>query len=245
MSNISLYHANILDGATLTATELEDLSSVQFATDDLLSFKMTSTGVHTLMEIDQPGSVIDPFQFLVLIDHTMTGGEVVVRTYPTVARSTETVLFSGTLTSDDPNITDLTAQTGKQFIDVELTARGSNKASVGELMLATKFDSPQRPQLGITTTYIPRRDTIELQNGEVVSIKHAETVRKKEYTIPGLTLDDAALWIDLFKGNEGVKLVVLIDDEGDIYPAYMGQQLASNTTARRVSLSLIFTELKL
>jgi hypothetical protein len=70
-------------------------------------------------------------------------------------------------------------------------------------------------------------------------------VRQKEYTIPGLSLADAALWVDLFKENEGAELVVLIDDEGEIYPAYMNQQLATNTTARRVSISLIFTEVKL
>lgn len=245
MSNLSLYHANILDGATLSATNLETLSSVRFATDQLASFKMTATGVQILMTIDQPGSAIDPFQYILLIDHTMGLGELVVRTYPTQSRATETVLFLGTLTSADPNIIDLGLQTGKQYIDVELTASGTNKASVGELMLAPKFDSPQRPQPEIETTYTPRRDTIELQNGEVVSIKHAETVRRKSYTILGLSQADVTLWIDIFKDNEGVELVVLVDDEGATYPAYMGQEFSTNKNATRFSITLSFTELKL
>ena len=245
MANLTLYHNNVLIGSEISASEMEDLSSPYFLADDRLSFKMTATGIHTTIQIDQPGSAIDPFQYLVLVDHTMTGGEVVVRTFPTDARATETVLFSGTLTSADPNVIDLTLQTGKQYIDVELTASGINKASAGELMLASLFESPQRPQEGINTQYLPRRTFIALENGEVVSIKHAETVRQKEYVIPGLSLDDAGLWIELFKDNEGAELVVLNDDEGDTYPAYMNQNLGMNTTARRVSIGLTFVEVKL
>ena len=45
MSNLALYHQNVLIGSALIASELEDLSSVQFAADDRLSFKMTATGI--------------------------------------------------------------------------------------------------------------------------------------------------------------------------------------------------------
>ena len=106
MANLSLYHQNILSSASVTATELEALSSPRFLSDDRLSFKMTATGIHTLVQIDQPGSAVEPFEFLVLVDHAMSGGIAVVTTYPTAARVTPTVVFSGSLTADDPNVID-------------------------------------------------------------------------------------------------------------------------------------------
>lgn len=246
MSNLSLYHQNILSDATVSGTELENLSSPTFLADNRLSFKLAATGTTTTIQIDQPTESVQDFQFFLLLDHSLGGGEAVLETFPTQARLSPTVVFSGTLSFDDPQVVDLgSVPTDQQFIDVSLTASGTNKIQVGELMLASKFVSPQRPALGITTTYLPRRTFIELPNGERQSIKHAQTVRQKQYAIPGLTFEEATEWIDLFRGNEGAELVVLTDDEGQTYPAMMNQQLEANTTSRIVSLVLEFTEVKL
>ena len=246
MSNLSLYHQNILSTATVSATQLEPLFSPRFLADDRLSFKLAATGTMTTIQIDQPTGSVQDFQFFLLLDHSLGGGEAVIETFPTQARLTPTVIFSGTLSFEDPGIVDLgSVPPDRQFVDVSLTASGTNKVQVGELMLASKFESPQRPALGITTRYLPRRTFIELPNGERQSIKHAETVRQKQYAIPGLTFEQAREWIDLFRGNEGAELVVLTDDEGETYPALMSQQLEANTTSRIVSLAVEFTEVKL
>jgi hypothetical protein len=248
MANLFLYHANILCNADLTISggNIESSSSPYYAADDRLSYKLTATGVATTIRIDQPGSAIDPFRYLVLIDHNMVSGTAVVSTYTNAARTTATVVFSGSVGSDDPSVTDLgSVLTGKQYVDVRLIGSGSTHPSVGELMLASIFTSPQRPQLGIDTNYQPRRTFIEFPNGEVGTIRHGGTVRQKSYVIPSLSLTDAALWIDLFKDGEGAELVVLSDDEGDVYPAYMNQTLSMNTSARKVSINLTFTEVKL
>lgn len=246
MANVSIYYNNALIGSEMTATEMETLSSVHFAADNRISYKTTATGAHTNIEIEQPGNAIQEFRYLVLVDHTMAGGEAVVRTYPTDSRVSETVAFSGTLSSDDPNVTDFgSVPSDVRYVDIELTASGSNKASAGEIMLASKFTSPQYPGEGIPTTYTPRRTFIGFPNGEVASIRHGGTVRQKTYTIPGLTLSEAEQWIDVFRGNEGAELVVLSDDEGETYPAYMNQELGVNNTANRIDLALVFREVKL
>ena len=246
MVNLSLYHDNVLSDATLSGSEQATLSSPTFLADDQLSYKMTATGTHSLIKIDQTGSAIDPFRYMILVDHTMAGGEAVVRTFPTVDRVTPTVVLSGTLTGEDPNVTDFgSVPTNTQFIDVELTTSGGVQLSVGELMLASLFDSPQFPAPGINTRYIPRRTPIDLANGERLSIKHAETIREKSYSIPSLTFAEAAEWVDLFTENEGSELIVLIDDEGNTYPALMNQILEANTIARRVTIGLLFSEIKL
>ncbi len=51
-------------------------------------------------------------------------------------------------------------------------------------------------------------------------------------------------WIDVFNDEERDELVVLQDDEGDTYPALMGQQLSVNKLAKVVSVNLEFEEVK-
>lgn len=246
MSNLSLYQNNILSSSAVAATELEPLASPRFLSDDRLSFKMTATGSHTRIQIDQPGSDVQPFQYLVLLDHSIGGGTAVVTTYPTAARLTPTVVFSGSLPAEDPDVVDLGGIPSQlQFVDVELTTSGGQKLSLGELMLASRFESPERPALGITTHYLPRRTFIETPNGERLSVKHGGTVRQKRYTIPGLSFAEAREWIDLFRGGEGAELVILVDDEGETYPALLNQELQANTTARIVDIGLELTEVKL
>lgn len=246
-SNLFLVHNNILaDAVLVSGSEQANLSSAQFLCDDRLSFKFTATGTHTLIKIDQASSAIDPFRYLVLVDHTMSGGTAVVRTYPTEARSSATVVWSGSLAFDEPNVTDFGAIPAQlQYVDVELTASGGQRLSVGELMLASRFESPRFPAPGIVTDYLPRRTFIDLQNGERQSVRHGGVVRHKVYSLEGLDEDGAAQWVEVFDANEGARLVVLTDDEGDTYPALLKDTLSTNKTATRFDLGLEFTEVKL
>ena len=169
-----------------------------------------------------------------------------VSSFPNESRSVETVLVSGTIPDSDPAIIDIgSVQTGKEFIDIKILASGVGESSVGEVMLASLFESPREPSIRVETVYVPQRNFINLPNGERRSIKHGGVPRKKRYTIPGLTLDQAQLWIDLFQGNEGSRLVVLLDEEGDTYPAYMNQELTVNRETTVISIALDFTEIKL
>lgn len=246
MSNVSIYHKNILGGgSTVSATNVESLSSAAFAHDDRLSFSFTTTAQTTTFQIDQPSNNVREWRYLAFAEHTdLAGGTAIVKTYPTVSRVTPTVVISGTIPSDSVAIMDAGSTQNAQFIDVELTASGSTM-SFGEMLLATKFDSPQRPGLGIETDHVPRRSFISLPNGERSSIKHAETVRIKRYNIPGMTLAQADTWSDLFDDGEGKELVILVDDREEIYPALMNQQITVTDNTNIVSIGLEFTEIKL
>ena len=247
MSNLFLYHNNVLADATLVSgSEQESLSSAQFLCDDRLSFKYTATGTHSLIKIDQASSAIDPFRYLVLVDSTLSGGTAEVRTYPTEARSSATIIYSGNLTFEEPKVIDLGSVPAQlQYVDVELTTSGGLRLTIGELMLASRFESPRYPAPGIVTDYLPRRTFIDLQNGERQSIRHAAVVRHKVYALQGLDEDGAAEWVEIFDANEGARLVVLTDDEGDTYPALLKDTLSTNKTATRFDLGLEFTEVKL
>ena len=89
-------------------------------------------------------------------------------------------------------------------------------------MLASRFESPERPALGITTNHIPRRTFLNTPNGERISVRHGGTVRQKHYTIPGLSFAEASQWIDLFRGGEGTELIGL--DDGFVTPGFHDAQ---------------------
>ena len=176
----------------------------------------------------------------------MTGGEAVVRTYPTEDRLTPNPVISGTITDDDPMIFDAgSIPLNTRYVDITLTASGTEVVNVGEVMLVTKFDSPQRPALGITTDYLPRRTPIEMPNGELQSVRHGGVSRVKTYRIPSMSISEADQWIDLFTDEEGASLVVLVDDVGDTYPARMNQELRADKEATRISIDLNFSEINL
>jgi len=247
MANLYLYHNNILaDAVLVSGSEQADLSSAQFLCDDRLSFLYTATGTHSLIKIDQPSYTIDPFRYLVLVDSTLSGGSAEVRTYATDARSSATIIYSGNLTFEEPKVIDFGSVPAQlQFVDVELTTSGGQRLTIGELMLASRFESPRKPAPGTVTEYLPRRTVVNLQNGERQSVRHAAVCRRKLYTLQGLDTDGIAEWVAIFNDNEGARLVILTDDAGETYPALMQEQLSTNKAATRFDVALEFIEVKL
>jgi hypothetical protein len=209
-----------------------------------LSFKFTTTAGTTAIQIDQQSASTQAFRFLILSDHDLENGIAVLKTYPTASRTTPTVVITGTI-SGDPAIFDAGSDQIATFVDIDLTASGTQTSmSLGEVLVARRFGSPQLPALGISTDYVPRKTFVSMPNGERQSIQHGGVSRQKRYLIPGMDFSTAAGWIDLFN-DEGDELVILQDDEGAIYPALMGQQLSVNKLAKVVSVNLEFEEVRL
>jgi len=207
-----------------------------------LSFKFATEGAQTTVQIDQPSDDVKDFQFLALIDHNCAGGTAIVKTYPTDARLTPTAIISGTIGSDDPYLFDAgSVQSGKQYIDVELDM-GTGTMSIGELALFTKFDSPRAPLVNVPTKLVPKRTYIDLPNGERRSLRHAEPARVKSYRVSGLSQIQAESWLQIYGENEGIKLVILTDDEEETYPAIMSKALPKSRELDVFSVELEFTE---
>lgn len=252
MANIFVYGPNILgEGTQVTATGVAVNSSASYLHDDRLSFKFVAAGSETTVLVNPPE--LRGWNQVVLVDHEgLAGGDYTVWGADDISRVSQLVLASGTIGSATPFAIDVTnefSDSGDQsyrYIDVRL--RGpipGDPWTLGELVIAHKFASPQRPSIGIETRYLPRATFIELPNGERQTLKHAEVARVKRYTIPGMTLEDAHKWSDLFLENQGSGLVVLEDDEGNIWPALMGTDLTVNDESKIVSLALTFIEVSL
>jgi len=239
----SIYHSSALAGDTaLAASGTAPGSSPAYVADSRLSYKFTTLGAQAVLEADQVDTEVRPFQYLILMDHNLTGGIFEITTYPTGARVTPTGVASGTVSVDDPFIYDVGSAINAQFIDVSFTTLSGIDISVGEVMLASKFDSPRGPSVLVPTRVVPRRQFIDMPNGERQSIRRGGNARIKSYTIPGLTLAQADSWIERFGENAGAELVVLEDERGDVYPAMMNQELSYERERNLVSLSLQFTE---
>ena len=231
-----------MDGATVTATGVAEGGSALYLYDDRLSFKYATEGPQTTIQIDQPADEVKDFQFLALIDHNCAGGTAVVKTYPSDARLTPTAIISGTVGSEDPYLFDAgSVQSGKQYLDVELDV-GTGDMSIGELGLFTKFDSPRAPLINVSSKLIPNRTYIDLPNGERRSIRHAEPARVKSYRVSGLSRIQAESWLQIYGENEGIKLVLLTDDEDETYPAIMDKALSKARELNLYSVELDFTE---
>ncbi len=248
MANISVFHDSILTGGSfVTATGIDANSSAAYLRDDRLSFKFVTSGTNTTVSIDQQVANNRSFTDLILADHNIDGGTISVTSFTNAGRgSATTELAEINIPNEDPFIVAMDgALTNTQFVDIDIAASGTNTMSIGEVQLSTKFTSPQRPAIGIRTTYIPRMTVITLLNGEKQTIKHAETSRRKEYTIGGLTIAEAAQWSDLFIANEGAGLVVLSDDVGDEFVCMMNTELTVSDDSKIVSIDLTFEEIKL
>jgi len=235
-----------LDGSTVTATGVATGSSAVFLFDNRLSFAFATTGSETTVAVDQLTGNVQDFRFLALIDHDLAGGSAIVKTYPTSSRVTPTAIISGTITSSDPMIFDAgSVQSGKQFIDVELTASGTNTMKIGELGLFSQFTSPRAPSVNVPTRISPRRVFIDLPNGERISISHAQPVRVKTFRITGLTEAQVQTWIDVYDSAQGIKLVILVDDESSVFPTIMNKLLPTTRELDNFSVDLEFTEIRL
>ena len=252
MANIALYHTNVLNtDATVTTTGLTSNSEVAYVYDDRLSFKFVNAGSAIRIQIDQPSGSILPWEYVAICNHTsLAGGEVTVFKYDTSLRNTApTNTASGVISSDNPFVLQNLSgavRSADQFIDIEITGPVFGQTwNIGELMLVPKFTSPQRPGVGIATDYLPRITFIPMPNGERQTIKHAETSRKKTYTIPGLSIAEAQEWVEVFLANEGAHLVILEDDRGDKYPCFMATSLTVDDVALTASIELVFEEVKL
>ena len=225
----------------MSATNVATNGSAIYLYDDRLSFKFATSGDTTTIEIDQPAGDIKDFQFLALVDHNCAGGTAIVKTYPTGSRITPTTIISETVSSDDPYIFDAgSVQSGKQFIDVELS--GTESLSIGELALLTKFDSPRAPLINVPTKIVPKRTFIDLPNGERRSLRHAQPARVKSYKISGLSPAQAESWLEIYGETEGIKLIILTDDESETYPVIMSTALPKSRELDNYSVDLEFAE---
>lgn len=234
-----------MEGSEVTATNVATGSSALYLYDDRLSFKFASTGTSTVVEVDQPANNVRAFRYLTITDHDLDGGTAVVRTYATANRVTPDAVISGSITSADPMIFDAGSfQSGKQFIDVELTSSGL-PMTVGEVGLLSKFDSPRAPTINVPTKVVPRRTFIDLPNGERRSISHAQPGRVKSYRITGLTQAQVTEWIDIYEASEGIRLLILSDDEEIIYPVVMNKALPKTRELDNFSVDVEFVEIRL
>lgn len=226
----------------MTATGIVENGSAIYLYDDRLSFHCATEGAQTTVQIDQDADDIKDFRYLILMSHNCAGGTAIVRTYPTDARLTPTVIISGAIGSDDPYIFDAgSVQSGKQYIDVELQM-GESSASIGELGLYSKFDSPRAPLINVSSKLTPNRTYIDLPNGERRSIRHAEPTRLKSYRVSGLSRAQSESWLQVYGETEGIKLVILTDDEDQTYPAIMSKALPKSRELDIYSVELDFME---
>lgn len=253
MSNISIYHNSVLDGATVTATGIADGSSASYVRDNLLSFKFATEGTTTTFEIEQPVasgvSGLKSWEYLVLSDHNLAGASFTLDTWEDSGRSSGAVrVFDDNIPNEDPfifqNSTGL-LRTGDGSLQLTMVASGSNTQSIGELMLVPKFDSPRSPLVSVPANTQLRRTFIDLPNGERRSIQHAQPARKKSYQISGLTQAQAQLWKAEFELNEGIRLIALTDDEGETYMVLWNTSLASSRELDIFSVNLEFMEIRL
>ena len=246
----SIFHDNVLSASTVTATGISSDSSVSYLSDDRVSFKFQSEGNESAVLIDQPvtsGSTgFKTYQYAVLADHDLQGGEILIQAFPTSARVTPTTTLSvGTIPSTDPTIMEVDSATqrlGDQFLTVELTGAGGTH-TVGELMLVNKFDSPKGPARVVPSSLVPKRNFFELPNGERLSIKRGGTPRMKQYDIRGLTLAESDSWTDVYETNAGSAIVILDDERGANYPAIMNERLNFRRENDFVNMQLSFQEL--
>jgi hypothetical protein len=247
MANISLYNNNVLqDGSQVTATGVDAGSNVGYIYDDRVSFKFVTAGSATRVLVDQPNGNVRDWRYVSLIGHNLNGGTVTVSGYASSARTSPSLVFSSTVSSSDPMIFDSGSTQSYQFFDVFLNAASEDDTiSVGEILVTDKFDSPIRPGIGISTTYIPRKTFIILPNGERQAIQHAGVARRKLYSIGGMTLEQADEWITVFSGTKGTGLVILQDDRGEVYPALMNEEMTLDDQALIVGIDLTFEEIAL
>ena len=89
------------------------------------------------------------------------------------------------------------------------------------------------------------RIEVDLPNGERRSIQHAKPARVKSFRITGLTQAEAQLWLDIYEATEGIKLVILVDDESKTYPTIMNKVLPKSRELNNFSVDLEFVEIKL
>lgn len=249
MANISVIHDNILSGGSqVTATGVADGSNAGYLYDDRLSFKFITAGSATQIQVNQPNDNKRNWRYLALMDHTdLAGGEVRVFGHTSISRLTAgTVLISGAITTDNPMVFDKGDSTAWQFLDIHIDGPtpGTGGWTIGEILAGEQFDSPQRPGIGISTNYIPRSTFVTLPNGERQAIKHGEVARRKQYNIPGLSVDEADTWADVFISNEGSQLVLLTDENGEQYPALMDTSLSVNNEVNILDVNLLFEEVK-
>ena len=111
--------------------------------------------------------------------------------------------------------------------------------------LLTEFQSPKAPSVNVPTKVNPNRTFIPLPNGERRSIQHAQPVRLKSYRVTGLTQAEAQSWLDVFNANEGIRLVIVSDDEDETYPSLMNTELPKNRELDNFTVDLEFVEIKL
>jgi len=245
MANIAIYHDSILSGGSiLSATNVDANSNVSYLSDQRLSYKFITDTTSTTVSIDQPDDNDRNFTDIILVDHNMNGGNMVVRSFTAADRTGLTTELNTPITAADPLIVSLGPLTNTQFIDVFLSVPAGT-IRLGELMLPTKLTSPQRPGIGIRTDYVPRTTHITMPNGERAAIKHAETSRRKSYVIPGLTVTESEQLSGLFLVNEGSQMVVLDDERDETYPALMDTSLEVNDESKIVNVRLVFEEQKL
>jgi hypothetical protein len=255
MANISIYHDSVLDGAHVTATGTLVGSSATYLKDNRLSFPYQSTSNQDTVDINQPVASGSPglkaYEYLVISDHDLGTDQVTISglAWEDTNRDTGTVIvIDQVVPNTDPAIVPLLGlvpRVGDGSIQLNIT-RDTTSATLnmGELQLVSKFTSPQSPGIGITTEYMPHRTSNSLPNGERQSVKHGEVTRKKTYTIGGLSLSEAAEWVDVYQTNDGSKMVMLEDDVGDTYPCLMSTSLTINDEVKIVTLSIEFQEVK-
>ena len=85
---------------------------------------------------------------------------------------------------------------------------------------------------------------IALPNGERRSISHGSPSRTKSYRITGLTQAEAQSWVDVFEANEGIRLVILDDDQSAVYAGYLNKMLPQSREQDIFSIDLEFVEIR-
>ncbi len=214
---------------------------------------MIASGTRSVFEVTQPVasgvSGFKTYQYAVLADHNLAGGEIRVEVFSDAARTSleATTILDSSISAEDPVIIETTSgleRTGDRYLTVNLTGTNPTQ-SIGELMLVNKFDSPRAPLINVPSNTRPRRTYIDLPNGERRSIQHGQPSRVKNYRIGGLTEAQAQQWRDRFDANEGIRLITLTDDESETYVVLWNTALPRSRELDNFLVELEFIEVRL
>jgi len=247
MTTIAVYHDSALSGgSTLASSGIASNSSVAYLSDDRLSFKYVTAGSEDEIQVDQDSTNVRQFTDIIFSDHNLDGSTFTLTSYTDSGRGSPTVEINAQeIPNEDPYIKNVGTLTDYANFDIDIAVSGSQTASVGEILAATKFTSPIGQAIGIQTQEVPRTTFVLMPNGERQSVTHGAVVRVKQYRVGGMTIDEANLWVDVFTNNAGAQMVILEDDRGDTYPCMMNQELTVSDNSKILSISLEFIELKL
>jgi len=249
MTAVAFYVRNILREAdSVSVVGLASTACSQYLHDDRLSFAAVTTASSIEVTIDQSTSPLN-YNSLAILEHDVFDASANLTLSGAATSdfgSGVSVIEGQTITENTTSVFDLASTRNDNFVFVKIAGNPGTTLSVGELFVGEKF-SPQQDRLGvgINTLNIPRTTIVNLPNGEVQTIKHAEVVRQKQLIFPGLTVTGSDTFIEALNRDSGTGLFVLEDERGAKYPGTISGPRLETDFAEILEVTVTFTEVKL